>query len=55
MSKHDATPERLGALSDAVFAIIITVLVSNLRAPASASMEALLSLWPQGLSPACDV
>jgi uncharacterized membrane protein len=50
MNKYRATPERLSTLSDAIFAIIITILVLNLRTPESASMEALLSLWPQGLS-----
>jgi uncharacterized membrane protein len=47
---REATPERLGALSDGVFAIIITILVLDLRAPKSASIQAILSLWPQGLS-----
>jgi uncharacterized membrane protein len=50
MNKHEATPERLGTLSDAIFAIIITILVLNLKMPGSASLQALLSLWPQGLS-----
>jgi hypothetical protein len=49
MSKHEATPERLGTLSDAILAIIITVLMLNLKAPGSASLQDLLSLWPQGL------
>lgn len=50
MSERAATPERMGALSDGVFAIIITILVLDLRAPKSASFAALASLWPQGLS-----
>jgi uncharacterized membrane protein len=37
-------------LSDGVFAIIITILVLDLKAPHSASFDALLSLWPRGLS-----
>lgn len=50
MSKREATPERMGALSDGVLAIVITILVLDLRAPQSASLQALLSLWPRGLS-----
>jgi uncharacterized membrane protein len=40
----------MGVLSDGVFAIILTILVLDLKAPESASVEALLSLWPRGLS-----
>jgi uncharacterized membrane protein len=46
----DAKPDRLNAFSDAVFAVIITVLVLDLRPPESASLAALASLWPTGLS-----
>jgi uncharacterized membrane protein len=45
-----ATPERLGAFSDGVFAVLITVLVLELRPPEEPSFEALLALWHTWLS-----
>src|SRR5580692_2785620 len=45
-----ATPERLSALSDGVFAVLITVLVLDLRPPELPTFHALLLLWPTWLS-----
>ncbi len=45
-----ATPERLSAFSDGVFAVLITILVLDLRPPEVPAYKALLSRWPAWLS-----
>ena len=48
---HDRTSsERLSAFSDGVFAVIITIMVLDLKPPAPPSLQALLPLWPTFLS-----
>ena len=45
-----ATPDRLSTFSDGVFAVLITVLVLELRPPTQPTFKALLLLWPTWLS-----
>lgn len=47
---ESAGTERVGAFSDAVVAVIITLMVLELKAPESASLSALGSLWPTAVS-----
>ena len=50
MSSQKPTPERLGVFSDGVFALIITIMVLELKPPEHPTFAALLPLWPTALS-----
>lgn len=49
MNLQQVSPERLIQFSDGVFAVIITILVLDLRPPHSEEWTGLLSLWPTAL------
>jgi uncharacterized membrane protein len=49
-NEETVTPDRMNAFSDGVFAVIITILVLELRPPKEASFAALLALWPTAIS-----
>lgn len=42
--------ERLSGFSDAVFAVIVTIMVLELRPPSSPTLAALVALWPTLIS-----
>jgi uncharacterized membrane protein len=50
MTDRGTPTERLTAFTDAVFAVIITIMVLDLKPPAEAKLSALLPLWPTALS-----
>lgn len=50
MLQRKATVERVAAFSDGVFAVIITIMVLDLRPPKHPTFAALSPLWPTGLS-----
>jgi uncharacterized membrane protein len=47
---HQLTPERINAFSDGVFAIVITIMILELKRPSSATFGALFAEWPTWLS-----
>lgn len=50
MAARQTSPARVSAFSDAVFAVLITILVLKLKPPSSNSFSALWTQWPTGLS-----
>jgi len=50
MRNERETAHRLAAYTDAVFAVIVTVMVLELKAPDEAAFSALWPLWPTAIS-----
>lgn len=50
MMPDNGTPERIYSFSDGVFAIIITIMILELKRPESPTFHALFILWPTWLS-----
>jgi uncharacterized membrane protein len=50
MREAQDTAHRLAAYSDAVFAVIVTIMVLELKAPEEGSFAALWPLWPTVIS-----
>jgi uncharacterized membrane protein len=50
MGEHEATAHRLTAYTDAVFAVIVTIMVLGLDAPDQPAFSALWPLWPTVVS-----
>jgi len=50
MPEEKTTADRLAAYSDAVFAVIVTIMVLELRAPDQPAFSALRPLWPTAIS-----
>ena len=49
-NEETVTPDRMNAFSDCVFAVIITIMVLELKPPPQPSFAALLPLWPTVVS-----
>ena len=50
MQDKPLSADRLGAFSDAVIAVIITVMVLELKAPEGSAFTDLVPLWPTAIS-----
>ena len=50
MHEEKITAERLTAFSDGVFAVIVTIMVLELKAPDQPAFSALGALWPTAIS-----
>src|ERR1700751_1779395 len=50
MPEKRTTADRLAAYSDAVFAVIVTIMVLELKAPDQPAFSALQPLWPTAIS-----
>jgi len=50
MREEKVTADRLAAYSDAVFAVIVTIMVLELKAPEQAAFSDLWPLWPTAIS-----
>ena len=50
MPEERVTADRLAAYSDAVFAVIVTIMVLELKAPDQPAFSALWPLWPTAIS-----
>ena len=50
MLSQKNAPERVTSFSDGVFAVIITIMVLDLKPPVEPTLHALLPLWPTALS-----
>jgi uncharacterized membrane protein len=50
MREEKITADRLAAFSDAVFAVIVTIMVLELKAPDEPAFSALWPLWPTAIS-----
>ena len=50
MATRQSNTDRVRLFSDGVFAVLITILVLELKPPHADTFSALLPLWPTGLS-----
>jgi uncharacterized membrane protein len=49
MKIHQVKMERFNSFSDAIFAVLIAILVLDLKPPATPTLSSLLSRWPSWL------